>query len=461
VAALGGTARIIVSDFFSIEPSHEYDAVIGNPPYVRYQDWTGELRARSRAAALRAGVPLSGLASSWASFTVQSMAHLRRGGRLGLVLPAELLSVNYAAPVRRHLFENFRSIDLVLFDKQLFEEAEADTVLLMADGYGEGQSSHASVHQTHDAASLGSPSVSRRWTPGDPAQKWSDSLTDDRAPTLLRGLERRGDFVALESWGKATLGMVTGNNRYFALTTERVRDLGLSHSDLVRLSPPGSAHLRRLSLTSENLRTLDELGQPTWLFRPAGRPSVAAREYIAAGETAGVNEAYKCRVRSPWYLVPLVRPADLLLTYMNAEAVQLTNNAARVHHVNSVHGVNLRPEHRRLGKSLLPLAALNSATLLSGELVGRSYGGGILKIEPREANRWLMPSPRLVERRVSELRQVRRDVLDHLTSGRLEDAVALVDSALFSRLLMPSDVHALSSTQQALKARRNSRSRRG
>ncbi|MDQ0027880.1 hypothetical protein J2X90_005716 [Variovorax paradoxus] len=59
---------------------------------------------------------------------------------MGLVLPAELLSVNYAAPVRRFLFGRFRDVELVLFDEQVLPaaEVEADVGLLLADGYLEG-----------------------------------------------------------------------------------------------------------------------------------------------------------------------------------------------------------------------------------------------------------------------------------------------------------------------------------
>ncbi len=49
----------------------------------------------------------------------------------------------------------------------------------------------------------------------------------------------------------------------------------------------------------------------TYLFRLAGEPSKAGAAYIAAGEAIGVERAYKCRVRSSWWRVPLVKPADL------------------------------------------------------------------------------------------------------------------------------------------------------
>ncbi|WP_431112477.1 hypothetical protein [Variovorax paradoxus] len=56
------------------------------------------------------------------------------------MLPAELLSVNYAAPARHFLFDRFRDVELLLFDEQVFPaaEAEADVGLLLADGYLEG-----------------------------------------------------------------------------------------------------------------------------------------------------------------------------------------------------------------------------------------------------------------------------------------------------------------------------------
>ncbi len=87
---------------------------------MRYEDFSGKARSRSRSAALRAGVILTGLASSWAAFTVHSALFLKPGGRLGLVLPAELLSVNYAAEVRRFLLERFAAVDLVMFTERIF-----------------------------------------------------------------------------------------------------------------------------------------------------------------------------------------------------------------------------------------------------------------------------------------------------------------------------------------------------
>ena len=456
--AKGYEARVRVRDFFDAEPVPRYDAVIGNPPYVRYQDFAGEPRARSRAAALRAGVPLTGLASSWAAFTVHAALFLKPGGRLGLVLPAELLTVNYAAEVRRYLMQRFARVRLVLFTERVFPGVLEEVVLLLADGVG--PTDHCELYQVRELAGLGSTGVvGRRWRPGQPQDKWTPSLLPPAALEAYALMAGHESFTTLQSWGDTTLGMVTGNNRYFALSPVRARELGLSTRDTIALSPPGSAHLRGLAFSELAWRELARADRPTLLFRPPDELSSAAASYIEAGEAAKVHTAYKCRVRSPWWRVPLVAPADVLLTYMNADTPRLCSNRARVYHLNSVHGLYFKPGMVRVGKDLLPLAALNSMTLLGAEIIGRAYGGGMLKLEPREADALPVPTKAVLLEAQKALSALRPQMAQALRSGRLLDAVRLVDDALLvGQLGFPrATVAALRDAHAELRSRRTAR----
>jgi len=132
---------------------------------------------------------------------------------------------------------------------------------------------------------------------------------------------------------------------------------------------------------------------------------------------------------------------------MNADTPRLAANRAKAHHLNSVHGVFLRDALRKDGSDLLPTASLNSVTLLGAETVGRAYGGGMLKVEPREADRLPMPSPELVREHRDALITLRPKVTAALRSGRLLNAVALVDEVLL--------VDALGMNRAALLAVRN------
>ncbi len=428
--SVGATARIRVTDFFTVDPDPSYDAVIGNPPYVRYQDFSGADRAASRRAALRAGVALTGLASSWAAFTVHSAQFLKPGGRLGLVLPAELLSVNYAAQVREFLMRRFARVRIVLFTERVFPGVLEDVVLLLAEGTG--GTNHCELLQVQDADALGDldPETAAVWTPATSSGKWTSALLPPASADAYARATTSAMYSTLQMWGETTLGMVTGANKFFTLSPARAAELGLTDDELLPLSPPGSRHLRGLTFTASMRSELGREGAATLLFRPAEEASPAARSYIREGESQGVHMAYKCRVRSPWWRVPLVRPADLLLTYMNADTPRLTTNAAGVHHLNSVHGIYLAEEHQALGRELLPLASLNSVTLVGAEIVGRAYGGGMLKLEPREADELPVPSSAHIQRCADALRAVRPRVREHLRAGRLLDAVRLVDQVI-------------------------------
>ena len=460
VASHGGRAVIREADFFTVDPQPTYDAVIGNPPYIRYQGFTGEQRARAQRAALRGGVSLNGLASSWAAFTIHSSLFLKPGGRLGLVLPAELLTVNYAAPVRRYLFDHFRSVDLVMFDEQVFPNAEADALLLLADGYRQGPTDQAVIRSARNAAALTTLAPGQSWTPSDPSAKWTVALVDPDASSALAMLRDQETFTTLKTWGDTSLGMVTGNNTYFTMSPQRAGDLGLGRSELLRISPPGSAHLRGLAMSRQKLDALGQAGRATWMFYPTDRPSPAAAAYIKDGLRTGVNEAYKCRVRQTWYKVPLLPPADLLLTCMNADTPRLVTNSAQARHLNSVHGVRLNAKVRDIGKELLSLASLNSATLLSAELVGRAYGGGVLKIEPREADVWAMPSLTTVHEHAAVLREARPRVSKLLEAGDLAGAVGIIDDIVLADLAKPAR-EALREARAVLSGRRTSRSGNG
>ena len=452
IGAAGGTADITVSDFFMVEASATFDAIIGNPPFIRYQDWTGAQRDRARFAALQQGVGLTGLSSSWAVFAAHSAGFLKPGGRLGLVLPAELLSVNYAAPVRRFLLENFATVELVVFDEQVFPDAEADTVLVKADGWQQVPAGSAVLRQARNASTLEALETGTAWAPIDTTERWTALAL---SPVTVAAMARLSDveaFVPLETYGDTSLGAVTGGNRYFTLSPTRVRELGIPQRDLLRISPPGSSHLRGLALTKSAMTRLGQDGQATWLLYPSVKPAASTLRYIEEGHRTGADQAYKCRVRKPWWRVPVLKAPDLFLTYMNADTARLTTNTVAARHLNSVHGVYLTEDHRELARDVLPVGALASLPLLSG---------GVLKIEPREADRWWMPSPALLAQHREALAALQPRVQRMLQSRNLPGAVELVDAVLLNDVLSAGELSAIAGDHRALTTRRTVRGRSG
>ena len=115
---------------------------------------------------------------------------------------------------------------------------------------------------------------------------------------------------------------------------------------------------------------------------------------------------------------------------MNGIGPNLCANDAGLVFLNSVHGLFVHPELREVARELLPLACLSSVTLLSAELTGRSYGGGILKLEPRGASNLLVASPKLLLTNREDFLGVRDEVEVLLGRGNRDGATMLVDDLI-------------------------------
>ena len=461
LAAEGYGASLIESNFFDVDTPTQLghrvgwqDAVIGNPPFVRYQEHVGDVRRKSVARALQQDVRLSGLASSWAATLVHAGAFLKPTGRLAMVLPAELLTVQYAEPVRRWLRRRFGAVNLFMFERLQFRDAEEQVVLLVAHGQGPCES--FCVVQVDDAADLAD------IHPGDPVGrhpagegKWSDlALSPDESRLYKRV---KALMSPLSEYGQPELGTVTGANDFFAITEKERRRWKLKEAHLKRISPPGTRHLGGLSFTRTQWEDLRLNDAKVWLLHPETTAKDAAlKRYLADGEKRGVPDAYKCTVRDPWWRPPVVSPPDLFFTYMSHRYPRLIANPAGTTFLNSMHGVRLRDDAPSIARDALPLLALNSATMLGAEVEGRAYGGGILKMEPSEAA--VLPVPRPAHLRAAwKLLGDRRSEFDaELRRGDWWKVVAEVDKALLREVMsLPAeDVAAIRDAASVMRVRR-------
>lgn len=458
----GLDAHLIASDFFAVPtpdqlgaPLDFVDAVIGNPPFVRYQNHSGASRNLSSGAAMRQGVRLSGLASSWAASLAHASGFLKPEGRLAMVLPAELMTVGYAEPIRRWLRKRFERVNLVLFERLQFQDALADVVLLLAEGRGGCDAfSLWHVESAEDLLKI-RPYMQLNVTPPE-SGKWTDILI----PKSARGLYRevtKNHFTPLSEYGSSSLGTVTGANAFFTMNEATRVAYGLAESQLVRISPPGTRHLRGSTFTSMQWKALRDAGERVWLFRPGEGDMTEARvAYSSYGESLKVHTAYKCQIRSPWWRPPLAPVPDLFFTYMSHNYPRLISNTAKAGFLNSMHGVVLNENVTREAAAMLPFMCLNSVTMLGAEINGRSYGGGILKMEPREAAQLPLPAPAVMERAWQDIKPVKAQLDRQLKNGRWTEVAKRVDAAVLGAAcgLGAEDIAQLHSAARHLRERR-------
>ena len=416
--ALAPSADVRTLDFFDLDPSeaHLVDAAVGNPPYIRYHGFTGADRAKGLARAHAQGVSLTQMASSWAHFVIHAAAFLKPDGRFALVLPAELLHTDYGAAVRAYLARRFSSVIVIAFDRMVFADAQVDAVLLLASQDDDGGIRIVRVEDEKAlrAADL-TPSLAHersereRWSAAvdlDAGRVYEDALSE------LRPL-RLGEI------GSVDIGFVSGANDFFVMPTERAEALGLPRSVLVPT-------VRRPS-DVPGLETRDD--EVLLLLNLNGEPIVdrATRNYLAHGESIGVSQRYKPRSRKRWYAVPLpTRPVQAFLPYMSHHGPRVIVNRHSARNSNLLHGISLSSDAP--SREALAVAMASSLTLLSAEIEGRAYGGGVLKLETRESERLVIPRHGRLE--ATALEHAHEQADHYVRAGRIKDAAAMADEIL-------------------------------
>ena len=427
------SSRLVCADFFSLELRDipAVTAVVGNPPFIRYQSFNGKTRSDALRCAHKAGVELPRLSSSWAPFLVHAAGFLQRDGRLGMVAPAELAHAQYAQEVLRFLIRRFGRITVRMFQKKLFPELSEDTVLLLCEDYGKPcgwftVSPTESIEGVHEEEETVIPVDIEAVRSG--RRRLTHYLLPAKARHLYEFLTEQKGVTKLGEAADVGIGYVTGANDYFHLSLHESKSWGIP-ARYLRPAILSLSGFQGTALRAIDWRRLREEGKKVFLLAlPASGGQQFAQgvlKYLAYGKQQGVPNHFKCRVREPWYAVPHVRVGDAFLSYMSGSSPKLVANGAHLVSPNTLHIVRFAEGWERT-----PFVAgwHSSLTRLSCELEGHALGGGMLKLEPSEAERVLvaLPYPKDAIELVREI--------DRLLRGRdLEAAMDLGDRRVLRR----------------------------
>jgi adenine-specific DNA-methyltransferase len=464
---LGARADAVVAagDFFEwwqLPSRPRFDAAIGNPPFIRYQTFPEPCRGRAMAILRQLGLAPNRLTNVWVPFVAAAAACLREGGRLAMVLPAELLQVSYAAQLRRFLTERFARIDVVACNELFFARAEQEVVLLLADGAAAPPATAAACRVTmtetrtvaevtaRPPAAVLAGAVPKAVRHDD--EKWLKFFLSAREIELMRELRGAASVATLKTHAAVDIGVVTGRNEFFVLGGAQIEELGVAAHALPLVSR--SAQLRGARITRADWQALAAAGDRVHLLhlRPLDGaplpPSLAS--YVRRGESQGIHQGYKCSIRAPWYAVPSVWIPDGFLFRQIHDFPRAVRNQAGAASTDTIHRLTCRVD-----PELVIAHLYTHLTAASAEIEGRSYGGGVLELEPTEAERLLVPARLQGALPLAECDRLVR-------AGKLEELLAGNDRPLLSGQLglSPADCAMLRAIWIKMRERRHSRRRR-
>lgn len=388
-------AKIVIEDFYIYcnDSKDKFDLIIGNPPYIRYQYLSKKQHDAAKKIYSKADLEYTKLSNSWVSFVVGSSLMLKEKGKLGFVIPAELLQVSYAKNLREYLSAFFNKINIISFKKLVFPSIQQEVLLLLCEK--NGKKYHSIEHiELNDASDLARLNVARLKTKGKKIDninsKWTYYFLDQKEIDFLEDTLKNRNIPTICDYSDVEVGITTGANNYFTVPCSIV-----DKYDLKEYAKPmvgRSIQVPSAIFTKEdwknNLKLMTKANLLIFPGREQLKNHLGAITYIKLGESLGINKGYKTSIREDWFVIPSIKLSDAFFIRRNNLFPRLILNTADAYTTDTMHRVFL---HKNVNKNAFIASYYNSLSLAFSEIVGRSYGGGVLELMPSEAGKILLP----------------------------------------------------------------------
>ncbi len=417
------------NDFFNFIQNNggkTYDVVLGNPPFIRYQNFPEEHRSIAIDMMQKLGMKPNKLTNIWVPFLVVSASLLNQSGKMAMVIPAELFQVKYAAETRVFLSKYFERITIVTFKKLVFDNIQQEIVLLLC----EKEVSHGKGIRVIECEKLmdlelldfekinGSNLKSIDHT----TEKWTKYFLNEDEIKLLKRLKKDKRVIPSGKILDVDVGLVTGRNEFFMLKEEQVREWKLGAYTIPVASK--SNQLKGITFSEADFLVNSKAQNSIYLFAPPNEdfnklPKVC-QDYIKYGEEKEFNTGYKTRIRKRWYITPSLWVPDAFALRQVGDYPKLIINETGASSTDTIHRIRFKAD---LDRKKVVISFLNSLSFAFSEISGRSYGGGVMTFEPTEIEDIILPRP--VEFNVDF------DLIDFLIRQRkIEEVLDIVDKEL-------------------------------
>ena len=359
----------------------KFNLIVGNPPFIRRHNFSDGLRESVDRFACAYDYPLSRLKNTWPAFLVASAKLVSDDGVVALVLPYEVLTVDYGQKVLNYIQNDFERVDIFVSTQKAFPEIDQDAILLIAQKKPQ-KGSGLYISKVTDFGNLsdrGARKVQfKNGTQG--GLELNSYLLPKRAISLVKELQSKAGLVS--HYVSSAPGIVSAANDFFIRTKADTLDLGLS-AYAKPILKKGSFSSVRPTFTSADFDDLAER-EPCYLLHFSGERedlSAAATSYVEMGEERELHLRYKCRNRPRWYEVPLVEPEQAFIFKRSHSHPRVILNEAGVHTTDTAYGLRLEEGFSARG---FCFSFYTSLTMFFAEVNGRFYGGGVLELSPKE-----------------------------------------------------------------------------
>jgi hypothetical protein len=387
----------IIGDFIGQSVKSSYPAIISNPPYIRHHRLSEVKKRELRQLAINhLGFPLDARVGLHLYFLLKCLDRLSPEGRLAFLLPADVCEGVSSSAVWKRLGEKYRIDAVLTFASTAAPFPSVDTnamVFLLSRHAPSRRVLWLRVVKPEAEAILSA--LNGATTESTEAVTIQQRNLDELLATgLSRPLRASGTAgLPLSDFARVVRGIATGANEFFFLTSEQIRENNLDKRFFKR-AIGRTRDCPSDVLTREDLKRLDENGRPTWLLN-LGRESeadlpAALRDYLSVGTKIGLPKCSLIKTRKPWYRMETRTVPGLLFAYLGRRDCRFILNRANALPLTGFLCVYPWDASGEFIEKLW--RALNHKDTIANLLfVGKSYGGGALKVEPRQLDSLEIP----------------------------------------------------------------------
>jgi len=390
--------KVTLGDFVLNPPQRKISAIVANPPYIRHHRLDAAHKTRLKRISLDTiGKTLDGRAGLHIYFLIRGLSLLEPNGRLAFIMPADTCEGKFARDLWEWISANYAVESVVTFSPESSPFPKVDTnplIFFIRRCRPRHKLLWVRCNEAHTEAL-------REWVGSGLSTAGNKSLgiiERDLTEALEIGLSRApitqtmskyvlGDFVHV------VRGVATGANDFFLMTEQQAKELGIPARYFVQAvartrDVPGD------EITRETLNSLEQKGRPTLLLSLGRQPiesyPAPLRDYLKGGEARKLPDRPLISQRKPWYRMESRAAPPFLFAYLGRRNSRFIRNTAGVIPLTGFLCVYPRNKDKQHLERLWKILS-HPDTVANLSLVGKSYGDGAIKVEPRALERLPVP----------------------------------------------------------------------
>jgi adenine-specific DNA-methyltransferase len=401
--------HVVSGDFLTLIDSagfvgRKFKCIVGNPPFISMHRMDSQQRAQASALIARSGVQIDRKASLWAYFLAGATCALSSGGNLALILPEAALHAQYGKAVLSRIADCFRAgMILGIRERCFVGDGAAERIVLFLGEHYVGENARA-CWALEECGSVKAAIELLQNRAGRCRSPDSEGVTT-AAPLMMSRLHPGAEKIldipcstSLAEIAEIRIGVVTGADRFFVLSEPRRKELRIPLSAVIPLMKDFRLSAG-ISYQKKDWQRSRNSASPCWLLVPRAREkSKAVLSYLDSFPKDEIDRNCTFSKRKPWYVPTLGRYPDAFLRYMGGSGPRILLAGFAATCTNSVHRIYFKKAGDHLLHKAIGLSLHSSYSRLSAECEGRTYGSGVLKLEPSEAKRLRLIVPESIDR---------------------------------------------------------------